>query len=216
MNGTKEYCTKEGKWIPAVKVGDPGDWGEHEKDTYYCPDCTAGKGEYHKRNCDVERCPVCGGQLMTCGCFDELISRQASDPVVEANPHRRKYRVWDCNSKSYRDGFLIDGSGNIYILDNGSLKIADPNRFRIERCTGQKDQFGTLVYENDIADVYNPLTDSWNECQVIWEDDAAGWVCEYTRPENIKRGCHIASSSGTYFEGSACVVKTNVHEVNNG
>jgi hypothetical protein len=52
--------------VPRIRYGDePDDWGaDHQP----CHDCGAIKGEYHAEGCDVERCPVCGGQAMCCDC----------------------------------------------------------------------------------------------------------------------------------------------------
>ncbi len=36
-----------------------------------CHDCNVTEGGYHHPNCDIERCPRCGGQLISCGCLDE-------------------------------------------------------------------------------------------------------------------------------------------------
>lgn len=36
--------------------------------TERCPDCNAAPGKYHHLNCDMEICPVCGGQLLGCEC----------------------------------------------------------------------------------------------------------------------------------------------------
>ncbi len=36
-----------------------------------CHDCNVTKGNFHHRGCDMERCPKCKGQLISCGCYDE-------------------------------------------------------------------------------------------------------------------------------------------------
>jgi len=33
-----------------------------------CQDCKVSPDKIHKSNCDVETCPLCGLQLLTCGC----------------------------------------------------------------------------------------------------------------------------------------------------
>jgi hypothetical protein len=45
---------------------------EHfEESSGRCHDCGITHGGNHHPGCDVERCPKCGGQLISCGCLDE-------------------------------------------------------------------------------------------------------------------------------------------------
>lgn len=36
-----------------------------------CHDCNVKHGQPHHPGCDVERCPRCSGQLISCGCLDK-------------------------------------------------------------------------------------------------------------------------------------------------
>ena len=38
-----------------------------------CHDCGAKEGELHNWGCDMEVCPFCGGQLISCGCEYHLL-----------------------------------------------------------------------------------------------------------------------------------------------
>lgn len=58
--------------------GEPEDWGADQQP---CHDCAAVKGQFHVVGCDVERCPMCGGQVISCDCpFDSPPEDGEFDP----------------------------------------------------------------------------------------------------------------------------------------
>jgi hypothetical protein len=63
---TKTQYNIGGKSYSRVRYGDEkDDWGV---DKQPCHDCRVIKGQFHVVGCDVESCPVCGGQVISCDC----------------------------------------------------------------------------------------------------------------------------------------------------
>lgn len=62
--------TLSGKSLPRVPYGkEHDDW---QADRLPCHDCRVLKSEFHVPSCDVEECPACGDQLISCDCaFEE-------------------------------------------------------------------------------------------------------------------------------------------------
>lgn len=68
---TMKYVrTSDRKYYKREKVGDEGWYRKGDR----CGDCGALYGHYHHAGCDVERCPICKGQLIGCYCDIEVYS----------------------------------------------------------------------------------------------------------------------------------------------
>ena len=62
-----DTLNRDGHSYDRVPVGqDKGDW--QPKPEVSCPECSADFLEFHEWGCLKEPCPICKGQLVTCGC----------------------------------------------------------------------------------------------------------------------------------------------------
>jgi hypothetical protein len=75
-----------------------------------CPDCGVEPGDLHLLGCDVERCPECGGQLISCGCFAESFDEDAIPNRMEWDGEWpgladcREYGLW-CKRNPHGPGW---------------------------------------------------------------------------------------------------------------
>ena len=54
-----------------------------ERQTYKCRDCGVAEGELHDFGCDMEKCPFCGGQLVSCRCVYKVLGIEDRDRYTE-------------------------------------------------------------------------------------------------------------------------------------
>jgi len=70
----KDPKTKTCTWNTKVEFPDgsslPSSTFHFDEEGGRCHDCNIEHGGKHHPNCDVEQCPKCEGQLISCGCLE--------------------------------------------------------------------------------------------------------------------------------------------------
>ena len=64
-----------------------------------CGDCDAKVGELHSIGCDIERCPVCGLQAISCGCPEDEKSKYPKLPWTGEYPGESECREFGWYAK---------------------------------------------------------------------------------------------------------------------
>lgn len=125
-----KYLIK-GKLYDPIKVGDKGDWYEGEPDKT-CGDCGRKYGEIHMEGCDVERCPACGRQMLSCDCGpiynveDDIDEQTLEELKIEQQKEQLRYEAvveYDRNAPN----------GNIFAI-LGKARSALEKQQRLSDC----------------------------------------------------------------------------------
>lgn len=89
--------------IPLGCFAQPSSEPQHESDVerQVCPGCDVSPGALHEMFCTKERCPFCGGQLVSCECIFTVLKltdaeRQAFEAYVDdsVEPLRSVVERW--------------------------------------------------------------------------------------------------------------------------
>jgi hypothetical protein len=83
-----------------------------------CHDCGVEEGDKHKDGCDMERCPFCGGQLISCDCcYDKLgIRNNKLFPNTDGLPAEiYEYGLSDKQEEEYDK--ILEKKGRIPFID---------------------------------------------------------------------------------------------------
>lgn len=68
-----------GRLTPMMPYGAEPDWRGRQRGR--CGDCGVDLGGWHHPGCDLQACPVCWGQLLSCGCTE--MADDVDEPFVE-------------------------------------------------------------------------------------------------------------------------------------
>jgi hypothetical protein len=173
------YC--KGKKYKRIKVGDKLDFDIDSLKNGMCNNCTAGVGQCHHSNCDVERCPVCLQQLVGCKCKIAIKGNKEAQ-----KPTRIAVSAFDPTNYEIKDRVYGDTGGGCTAV---TLEVYLPEiKKRVwANCDGRGVDITTVdvIWGENHADAY--------DCSIIYvslDDD---------NPNEVKQWFTIMQEALAYY-----------------
>src|SRR5581483_5546310 len=137
LKAAQEVATYQigGKTYARLAYGDEGeDWGA---DSRPCHDCAAIKGQFHVPGCDVERCPKCKGQSISCDCAEDEFSNGEFDFKIHKEKAVSAYLL---KRPHYEEACLVAKNILKRSIERAGIKISS-----IDARSKDPDSFGLKV-----------------------------------------------------------------------
>ena len=90
-----------------------------------CPDCGVPVGSLHEIGCDIERCPHCGGQALSCDCVRDTEWYRLRKPWTGQWPGVAECRFFGWYAK------FVEGSGWVRCGKDEPGAVEDLNRYQL-------------------------------------------------------------------------------------
>lgn len=168
-----------------IKYGEDGKHlGLYYRVIERCSECGAKIGHYHHLGCSNEVCPVCEGQLLSCGC----ISRQYNPPIFDIKTFR-KYVMTKENKKVVKEETMVNSINSEISVQikpeswilmekrNNKALLFDKENHKYIICYGYRELDNAMIRYNSYI-LFDEITESISDLYSIGKDEM---------PETIKK-----------------------------